>query len=184
MQISLDRGSDGSSSPVYQQIAAHFRAEIQAGRMGAGDRLPTIRALAERLRVNRDTVALAYEDLARAGLVESTVGRGTFVRASPPGAAVEAFEPALAPAVERLLDLEQTRPRYGALPGAVPLHALVPDPSLYPVDEFRRAIGRALAQGGRELLRYGGAPGYAALREVLAARLRTRASTSRSTASP
>jgi len=172
MQISLERSSDGSPSPVYQQIAEHFRAEIRAGRLGAGDRLPTIRALAERLRVNRDTVALAYEDLARAGLVESTVGRGTFVRTAAPDAPLDPFEPALAPAVERLLDLERTRPRYAAPPGAVPLHALVPDPSLYPVDEFRRAIGRALARGGQELLRYGGAPGHAALREVLAVRLR------------
>ena len=53
--------------PVYQQIAAQFRAEIEARRLGAGDRLPTIRDLARELGVNRDTVALAYEALAPPG---------------------------------------------------------------------------------------------------------------------
>ena len=53
-----------------------------------------------------------------------------------------------------------------------PLHALVPDPSLYPVDEFRRALNRVLADEGAELLRYGGPQGHAGLREVLADRLR------------
>jgi DNA-binding FadR family transcriptional regulator len=53
--------------------------------------------------VNRDTVALAYDALAREGLVEATVGRGTFVRADAPAPA--AFEPKLAVGVERLLEL-------------------------------------------------------------------------------
>jgi GntR family transcriptional regulator/MocR family aminotransferase len=172
MEISLERGQVGGSLPVYQQIAARFRAEIEAGRLGAGDRLPPIRDLAARLGVNRDTVALAYEDLARAGLVESTVGRGTFVRQAAPGRTLEPFEAPLAPVVDRLLELERARPRYAAPAGAVPLHALLPDPSLYPVDEFRRALNRALAKGGSELLRYGGAAGHAGLREVLAGRLR------------
>ncbi|HTY18743.1 MAG TPA: PLP-dependent aminotransferase family protein [Myxococcota bacterium] len=172
MQISLDRGSEGVASPVYQQIAAHFRAEIEGGRLAAGDRLPTIRELAGRLAVNRDTVALAYEELARAGLLESTVGRGTFVRRPAHAAAPEPIEPPLAPAVERLLELDRTRPRYAAPSDAVPLHALLPDPKLYPVTEFRRALGRALAQGGSDLLRYGTAQGHPKLREVMAERLR------------
>src|SRR5690606_25416364 len=76
------------AGPVYQRIAARVRDEIEAGRLGPGDRLPTIRALARALGVNRDTVQLAYDALAREGRVESTVGRGTFVRspaeAAPP----------------------------------------------------------------------------------------------------
>jgi DNA-binding transcriptional MocR family regulator len=144
--------------------------EIEAGRLGAGDRLPTIRELARRLGVNRDTVALAYEELAQRGWIEATVGRGTFVRATARPAAREPFEPVLAPVVERLLDFERARPRHPVPAGVVPLHALVPDPSLYPVDEFRRALNRALDARGR-LLRYGPAQGDAALRAVLAERL-------------
>ena len=170
MAISLERGADGGQ-PVYQQIAAHFRAEIEAGRLGAGDRLPTIRELARTTGVNRDTVSLAYDELTRAGLIEATVGRGTFVRkpvrTSPP----PSFEPVLSPLVERILDGERSRVRYTAPAGTVPLHSLVPDPSLYPVDEFRRAVNRALAESGGDLLRYGTPQGDPALREALAGRL-------------
>ncbi len=156
-------------SPAYRRIAEKVRAEIASGQLSPGSRLPTIRALAAELGVNRDTVALAYEALSREGLVEATVGRGTFVRESVPLQPLRDLP--LAPVVERLLDLERTRPRYAAPAGSVPLHSLVPDPSLYPVEEFRRSLNRVLAQGGSDLLRYGGAQGHPGLRGVLAARL-------------
>jgi len=155
--------------PVYLRIAERVRADIASGQLGPGSRLPTIRALAAELGVNRDTVALAYEELSCEGLVEATVGRGTFVRESvapqPP------LEVPLAPVIERLLDFERTRPRYAAPSGSVPLHSLVPDPSLYPVEEFRRSLNRVLARGGSELLRYGSAQGHPGLRRVLVERL-------------
>lgn len=159
--------------PVYRQISQRLRDEIERGERAPGARLPTIRALADELGVHRDTVALAYEELAREGLVEATVGRGSFV-SGPPGAAVPAaapFEPTLAPVVSRLLAFARSRPRYAA-DDAVPLHALLPDPTLYPVDAFRRCLDRVLRQGGEELLRYGGPQGFAGLREALAGRLR------------
>ena len=171
MQIDLDRRGNGSA-PVYRQIADHIRREIEAGRLDAGDRLPTIRALARTLNVNRDTVALAYDELVSQGRLEATVGRGTFVRGSPGGASGETRAAALAPRVEALLEFEHTRPRYGAEAGSIPLHALVPDPALYPVAAFRRSVNRAFTSGGAELLRYGDRQGHAGLRELLAGRFR------------
>ncbi len=175
MAIALDRSPDTGGQPVYQQIAAHFRAEIEAGRLGAGDRLPTIRELARTLGVNRDTVALAYDELSRTLFIEATVGRGTFVRRPAPAEVIHAaapFEPVLSPLVDRLLDFERARVRYAAPAGTVPLHSLVPDPTLYPVDEFRRALNRVLSEGGSDLLRYGAAQGDLTLRTALAERLR------------
>jgi GntR family transcriptional regulator/MocR family aminotransferase len=78
MRISINR-SAGDGRPIYQRIAAEIRSELEASRIRPGERLPPIRELARRLGVNRDTVALAYESLAAAGLVEASVGRGTFV---------------------------------------------------------------------------------------------------------
>jgi DNA-binding transcriptional MocR family regulator len=156
--------------PVYQQIADGIRRAIEQGRLSIGARLPAIRRLATDLDVNRDTVALAYEALAVEGLLESTVGRGTFVL-RPPGRVPE--EPAqleLSVEIERLLAIGDARTRFGAAPNAVPLHSLVPDPALYPVADFRRALNRALAKGGAELFLYGSAQGHAGLRDVLAAR--------------
>lgn len=176
MHITINRNASGeaaSRKPVYQQIAEQVNEAIVSGELRHGDKLPTIRALAEELGVNRDTVALAYDGLARARLVETTVGRGTFVRHSPttPKTADQA-PPPLSPVVDRLLDFERSRPDYSARDGAVPLHSLIPDPSLYPLKAFRRSLNRVLDEGGTELLSYGGHHGNSALREVIAARLR------------
>jgi len=173
MRIQLERGSGAASTPVYQQIAAQIRREIDGEALRAGSRLPPIRDLARQLGVNRDTVAQAYEQLVAAGLVESTVGRGTFVappRGSevPPGSAQGA---SFSPLTERLMAFERARPRFGSGQDAVPMHTLVPDPSLYPADAFRKALNRVLSEGGAELLLYGGPQGSPRLREVLATRL-------------
>ncbi len=158
-------------SPVYQQIADHIRAEIESGALRSGARLPTIRALAADVGVNRDTVALAYEALGSAGLLESVVGRGTFVR----GLAVAADEAApievpLSGPVEELLAHEAGAPRFGSGEGVVPLHSLVPDPAFYPVDAFRRSLNRVMQRDGAELLSYGTPQGHPGLREVIAER--------------
>ena len=176
MRISIQRESDGlhgNGRPVYVQIADQIREGVETGRLAGGDRLPTIRALARQLGVNRDTVSLAYEALSQDGVVESTVGRGTFVLAKPPLAnnVATAAPPALSPLVDRLLNFERSRPDYGAENGAVPLHSLTPDPALYPVEAFRRSVNRALTKGGSDLLVYGGHQGNRALREVIVERL-------------
>jgi len=172
MGFGVARSSGRDGRPVYRQIAERIRDDIASGRLAEGDQLPTIRALAQELRVNRDTVALAYEELAAAGLVEATVGRGSFVRSRGAAAPAPAWEAPLAPAVLQVLDLERARPRYGFAEDAVPLHSLLPDPALYPVAGFRRALARVMADQGAELLRYGVPQGHPGLREELAARLR------------
>jgi GntR family transcriptional regulator/MocR family aminotransferase len=174
MQIEVERNPERDGRPVYRQIAEHIVREIEGGRLARGARLPPIRNLAQSLRVNRDTVAQAYDALANAGLVESSVGRGTFVRAATggPEPAIEPFQPRFAPLAEKLLDLERARPRFGSAADAIPMHTLVPDPSIYPVDAFRKVLSRVLQRHGSELLLYGGPQGYRPLREVVAGRLR------------
>ena len=176
MHITIQRNGSGGAAtrkPVYQQIAEQVNTAISKGQLRHGDKLPTIRALAGELGVNRDTVALAYEGLARDGMVETTVGRGTFVRQMAPGRqAAEQAPPPLSPVVDRLLDFERARPDFTARDGAVPLHSLTPDPSLYPLKAFRRSLNRVLDEAGTELLVYGGHQGHEALRDVIASRLR------------
>ena len=172
MQISLDRDAGRNGIPVYRQIAEQIRERVASRDLPAGSRLPPIRELARRLRVNRDTVALAYEELARAGVVESTVGRGTFVAEGGAALPERAFSPILSPLAERVVQLGHSRPRFGSGQDAVPMHSLVPDPSLYPSEAFRRVLNRVLQEGGPELLLYGGPGGHGRMREVLAERLR------------
>ena len=157
--------------PIYGRIAEHIKAQLAAGRLIPGERLPPIRQLAAVLGVNRDTVSLAYDLLAREGVVEATVGRGTFVRDRSTAPDLKASSPPLSPLVDRLLDFDRSRPSYIAQDGAAPLHSLIPDPSLYPVKEFTQALNRALERGGSDLLVYGGHQGNQGLREAVAGRL-------------
>jgi GntR family transcriptional regulator len=69
----------GSASPIYRQITDQVRLGVATGRLTVGDQLPSVRALAEELVINPNTVARAYTDLAREGLIESRSGRGVFV---------------------------------------------------------------------------------------------------------
>lgn len=65
--------------PLYGQIYRAVRDAILEGRVGAGTRLPTTRALAEELGISRNTVISAFEPLRAEGYVHSRVGAGTFV---------------------------------------------------------------------------------------------------------
>ncbi len=69
----------GSANPIYKQITDQVRLAVATGKLAVGDQLPSVRALAEELVVNPNTVARAYTDLAREGLIESRAGRGVFI---------------------------------------------------------------------------------------------------------
>ena len=65
--------------PIYLQIVTQVKYLVAAGRLTAGDELPAIRALAERLLVTPNTVARAYRELEVAGVVEKRRTAGTYV---------------------------------------------------------------------------------------------------------
>lgn len=65
--------------PIYLQIVNQVKYLVAAGRLTPGDELPPIRALAERLTVNPNTVARAYRELENAGVVEKRRTTGTYV---------------------------------------------------------------------------------------------------------
>jgi len=67
-----------SPTPIYAQIADRVRLAVAAGDLSAGEGLPSVRALATKLRVNPATVVQAYRDLARDGFGEMRQGAGTF----------------------------------------------------------------------------------------------------------
>ena len=68
-----------SGIPVYRQIENFLYADIGRGRLREGDRLPTIRELAERFQINPNTVARAYRELDLKGIIASRRGDGSFV---------------------------------------------------------------------------------------------------------
>ena len=71
--------STGSNIPIYRQIVDQVRSAVASGRLSVGDKLPSVRTLAERLLVNPNTVAKAFQDLLQDGVIESRHGLGAFV---------------------------------------------------------------------------------------------------------
>lgn len=71
-----------SGKPVYLQMVDQVKAAAASGTVRAGEPLPSIRPLAEELRVNRNTVAKAYAELENQGVIETVAGKGCFVRKS------------------------------------------------------------------------------------------------------
>lgn len=76
--------TNSGSVPIYEQIASQIKGMILGGELHEGDMLPSMRALAQDLRVSIITTKKSYEMLEREGLIESCTGRGSFVSAQNP----------------------------------------------------------------------------------------------------
>ena len=75
-----------SDQPIYEQITAQVIYAVAEGALAPGELIPSVRELAEQLLVNPNTVARAYQELERQGVVESRRGRGMEVTAAAPAA--------------------------------------------------------------------------------------------------
>lgn len=77
LQFSIDL-----SQPLYEQILDQLRSSIAKGEISLGEKIPSVRELAQGLKINPNTVMKAYQELERDGLTEKRRGQGTFVTAS------------------------------------------------------------------------------------------------------
>ena len=73
-----------SGLPIYTQIVNQIQVQVFGGVLKPGDQLPTVRAMAEELRVNFNTVARAYRLLDEARIISTQQGRGTYITEIPP----------------------------------------------------------------------------------------------------
>jgi len=69
-----------AGKPVYLQLADQIRYAAASGRLRPGEPLPSLRPLAEELRINRNTIAKAYAELESQGIIETQPGRGYFLK--------------------------------------------------------------------------------------------------------
>ncbi len=76
--------SNSSADPIYQQIVNQIKAMIMDGILQEGDALPSMRNLAQQLRISVITTKRAYEELERDGMIESVTGKGSFIKAQNP----------------------------------------------------------------------------------------------------
>jgi GntR family transcriptional regulator/MocR family aminotransferase len=170
----VDR-SHGTS--FVQQIARALTTEIQRGRLRPGDRLPGSRTLARTLRVHRQTIVSAVDELIAEGWLISRRASGVFVANLPE------------PPLEKLAQAARIGRRLASqfalsvssspppeLPRVVPRGTILmsgarPDVRLVPADLIGRAYRRVLHRFGPELLSYRAPAGLPRLREALAAML-------------
>jgi GntR family transcriptional regulator len=73
------RITTGSGTPIYRQIVDQVRLAVATGGLSPGVAMPSVRSLAERLVINFNTVAKAYGELVRDGVLESLQSKGFFV---------------------------------------------------------------------------------------------------------
>jgi GntR family transcriptional regulator/MocR family aminotransferase len=173
-----------SHTPLYLQITSQVRRMIASGTLKIGDRLPPNRELARTLGVNRTTVTTAYAELAADGLINSHVGRGTFVSGVPRpsrGDENQRAQPSPIP-WNALLAYERRDPWLTGMlrktlsesvrlsPGKqnVSLAFALPPADMFPLDDFRRCVDRVLRREGRTLLQLGASRGYEPLLDYLA----------------
>ena len=167
--------------PLYVQIRNQIRERIVTGALKVGERLEPSRELAKQLGVHRTTVGNAYADLEAEGLIQGTVGRGTFV--SPFASTLSAPKTASSRAShdffwDGFFAHDQGDDSLGRLmasafrPGVISFavsHGSA-EPSL--VDLVRRATDAVLRREGAKILQYGSSEGYLPLKRYLQNRLR------------
>ncbi|HEY2588127.1 MAG TPA: GntR family transcriptional regulator [Tepidisphaeraceae bacterium] len=91
-----------SGVPITRQIADQVRAHCAAGTLAPGDRLPSVRQLAQQLAINQNTVLRVYERLTAEGLLERRHGDGTYIADRLPPGRLKAQRELLRQEVERL----------------------------------------------------------------------------------
>ncbi|AUN32665.1 MocR-like pyridoxine biosynthesis transcription factor PdxR [Niveispirillum cyanobacteriorum] len=178
-QAGLSERIDASRpAPLYMQIIQAVIHDIESGRLASGTYLPSSRALAEMLGVNRKTVVLAYEDLIAQGWLDSTATRGTLVSVTLPESGG-----ARGKAVARPHGI--ATPGYGfnapperplALPGGsgLKLDEGAPDGRLFPPELLARAYRAATHRASRTNgLQYRDPRGVPELRDAIAGMLKT-----------
>lgn len=176
MEIPLDR----ERGALARQIQVHLERLIDEGLLAPGVKLPATRELAAQLRVNRATVALAYEELVASGLARAHVGQGTFVAGGPAARGTPGALSTPAPVdwttllsrSARIAAADEERLRSLGTPdgssGAISFAGGMPDSALFPTDAFRRVLNQVVRDEGEALLQYAPVGGYAPLRRYLA----------------
>jgi DNA-binding transcriptional MocR family regulator len=171
IQLSAD-----SETPLYLQLADALRRAIRSGEYPDGERLPSIRHLADGSGVNPATAVSAYRILEKEGWVEARAGSGVYARAAAGGGAALRPNSAAAVSGQPLGDPALTDLSAGKVlvqPGVLDMAAGAPSPALFPTDAFKSLINEVLDRDGGWAFGYQESAGWPPFREAIAEYLRS-----------
>lgn len=168
--------------PLYRALYAHLRAAILSGELKGGMKLPSTRALAEELKLSRNTVLNAYRQLLAEGYLESAEGSGTFVAHALPDLLLtaprhnapknsrpnraETHQPVFSERAKSQMAASQP-PSNGKLPH--PFLAEAPALDVFPFELWTRLLVRQARRMPVNTFTYQDSAGYRPLREAIAA---------------
>jgi GntR family transcriptional regulator / MocR family aminotransferase len=168
---------NGGVRPLYQQLYDSLREDILAGRLAKGLRLPSTRTLAYDLKVSRNTVTAAFDQLLAEGYLESFVGDGTYVSRALPDELLrlnqmqvqQTTKPtqgrSLSERGKLLASTSVTAARFGV---PRPFQAGVPAFDAFPFDVWAKLTAKYWKFATPDVLTYHDPAGYRPLRETIA----------------
>lgn len=178
IDVKIDRKS---KQPIYKQVYESIRLAILKGNIRAGEQLPATRQLSDELKISRNIISLAYEQLILEGYVVGKVGAGTFVSSTIPddfiktSGATESIP--LVPLVKSTAPSEFNRtevlPRNTVREEIVPFQNAVPGLDIFPFKSWNKIAAREYKAIRNLHLGYDDAMGYLPLRENIASYLRS-----------
>ena len=154
------------SEPLYRQLIALIRDQIESGALPAGTRLPASRKLARRLGISRISVVNAYSELRAAGYLSARAGRGTFVAQGREAAPAETPQRPPPPDRQRAASIRDMM-RLARKPGVIDFSSGSPPSEFFPVRYLQDALNQVIDRDGAEALSYEAAEGYLPLRSAV-----------------
>lgn len=166
----------GSALPLYQQVYEYLKAEITTGKIKAGEKLPSKRALAAHLRISRNTVETTYEQLTAEGYVRAMPRSGYYVcKTEEPGSDRDLFRVAAQKAGRPSADhtkastpLDPEDDEHPEQPCRFDFTTQTVDTSFFPFATWARLAKEIMSHDNREILRLSHPQGDYALRESMA----------------
>ncbi len=147
-------------SPMYLRITECIKESIESGVLSDEEKLPPNRELAKLLKVDRSTIARAYEQLEMDGLIYSHVGRGTFVRRSAQPVAERRtenrsideiiWENKFAKTSQAVLSVVQRQPVVASGPDIISFAAGSPTDEFFPADDFKTIVEKLLSSASAD----------------------------------
>lgn len=149
--------------PIYVQLENHILQAIKSGELKKDSKLPSTREVSKYLKVSRNSVISAYEELEIKGIIETKRGRGTFVAVNAEresydytvnwGNRINKYSEVL-----RSEDVIKSELSYKK--GMISFKSIAPEDSLFNIDDYKRALLEAWTYEEKNLLNYGYAKGY------------------------